>query len=272
MKHLSANTKCLLSSLSLVLVLFSTNGLAEAIDNSAEEKGLSIAIESEKRDTGFVDSTSNMVMELKNRQGDTSIRHIRLKTLEVIGDGDKSMSIFDKPADIKGTAFLTYSHTLKADEQWLYLPALKRIKRISSTNKSGSFMGSEFAFEDISSQEIEKYTHLYLRDEVVNSRNVVVVERVPTYKHSGYSRQEVWWDAEDYRLYKILFFDRKKEVLKIQTVNGHALFLEHFWRPLEVVMENQQTGKSTTLFWKDYEFHTGLTDKDFTRNALKRAK
>jgi len=94
------------------------------IAETAEEKGLAIAIDVDKHDEGFGDSTANMTMELKNKQGDTSIRYIRIKTLEVIGDGDKSMSIFDKPADVKGTAFLTFSHAIKPDEQWLYLPAL----------------------------------------------------------------------------------------------------------------------------------------------------
>ena len=130
---------------------------------TTEDKGLAIAIEADKRDEGFGDSTANMTMELKNKQGDSSIRYIRIKTLEIIGDGDKSMSIFDEPADVKGTAFLTFSHAVKPDEQWLYLPALKRVKRINSKNKSGPFMGSEFAYEDISSQEVEKYNFTYLR-------------------------------------------------------------------------------------------------------------
>ena len=97
-----------------------------------------------------------MVMTLKNRAGKTSRRIIRIKTLESKGDGDKSLSLFDEPADVKGTSMLTYSHGLKPDDQWLYLPALKRVKRINSRNKSGPFMGSEFAFEDLGSQEVEK--------------------------------------------------------------------------------------------------------------------
>ena len=81
--------------------------------------------------------TADMKMILKNRAGNTSVRTIRTKTLEVSGDGDKSLSIFDEPADVKGTAMLTYSHGLEPDDQWLYLPAIKRVKRISSRNKSG---------------------------------------------------------------------------------------------------------------------------------------
>ena len=129
---------------------------------SAEEKGLEIAKESERRDQGFEDSEQTLLMVLRNRHGQETTREIRGRTLEVADDGDKSMIIFDSPKDVEGTALLTYSHKAEDDDQWLYLPALKRVKRIASNNKSGPFMGSEFAFEDLSSQEVEKYTYKYL--------------------------------------------------------------------------------------------------------------
>lgn len=131
---------------------------------TAEEQGMAIVKEMERRNNGFGDTTANMVMTLINNQGQKSVRNLRLKILEVQGDGDKSQSIFDRPRDIKGTAMLTFSHPTKADEQWMYLPALKRVKRISSRNKSGPFMGSEFAFEDLGSQDVEKYSYRWLRD------------------------------------------------------------------------------------------------------------
>ena len=140
-------------SLATVLTVLSASAMAE----TPEEKGLRIAKEGDVKDTGFGDFTADMLMTLKNRAGKTSRRVIRSKTLEGKGVGDKSLSLFDEPADVKGTAMLTFSHGLKADDQWLYLPALKRVKRINSRNKSGPFMGSEFAFEDLGSQDVEKY-------------------------------------------------------------------------------------------------------------------
>jgi len=235
-------------------------------------KGLAIAKEADKRETGFVDSTASMIMVLKNKQGQTNTREVRVKTLEVIGDGDKGLSIFDTPPDIKGTASLTYSHALEPDEQWLYLPALKRVKRISSKNKSGPFMGSEFAYEDISSQEVEKYTYKYIKDETLNGIDCFVVERYPAYKHSGYTRQVAWVNKQEYRAEKIDFYDRKDVLLKTLTYSGYQQYLGQFWRADEMHMINHQTGKSTTLSWKDYQFKTGLTDSDFNRNSLKRAR
>jgi len=254
----------------LITTLLLTPVVAHA--ETAEEKGLAIAVEADKRDTGFEDFTANMVMELRNKQGDVSTRTIRLKTLEVAGDGDKSMSIFDKPADVKGTAFLTFSHAIKPDEQWLYLPALKRVKRINSKNKSGPFMGSEFAYEDLASQEIEKYTYKYLRDEQLNGVDYFVMERYPAYEHSGYTRQVAWVNKDKYVAEKIEFYDRKNDLLKTLVNSDYQQYLGQYWRASEMLMENHQTGKSTLLTWKDYKFKNELEDKDFSRNSLKRAR
>lgn len=239
---------------------------------TAEEKGLAIAIEADRRDTGFGDTTAKMVMILSDRLGRTSKRFIRFKTLEVEGDGDKALSIFDKPRDIRGTAMLTFSHAVKPDDQWMYLPALKRVKRISSKNKSGPFMGSEFAFEDLGSQEVEKYTYKWLRDETLEGVECFVVERRPAYKYSGYTRQEVWIDKAEYRAMKAVYYDRKNSLLKTQTFAGYKQYLDQFWRAETMNMVNHQTGKSTRLEWRDYRFRVGLQDRDFNRNSLKRAR
>jgi len=236
------------------------------------QKGLEIAQAVDKQDSGFVDSIANMKMILKNKQGQTNTREVKVHTLEVEGDGDKGLSVFNTPRDIKGTAALTYSHSLKPDEQWIYLPALKRVKRISSKNKSGPFMGSEFAFEDISSQEIDKYTYKYIKDDSLEGIDTYVIERYPAYKYSGYTRQVVWINKKENRVEKIVFYDRKNTLLKTLTYSGYKQYLNKFWRPDSMHMINHQTKKSTTLNWLNYQFQTGLTEKNFNRNSLKRAK
>ncbi len=247
-------------------------GVPDLRAETPQEKGLAIAKEADRRDTGFGDSTAEMVMVLKNRHGEKSVRYMRIRTLEVQGDGDKSLSIFDQPRDIKGTAMLTHSHPLKSDDQWMYLPALKRVKRISSRNKSGPFMGSEFAFEDLGSQEIEKYTYRWLRDEKLQGRDCFVIERRPAYKFSGYIRQVTWLDKKMYQPLKVDYYDRKNALLKTQTFEGYKQYLGQYWRPDEMTMVNHQTHKSTELSWKGYKFKVGLTDRNFDRNSLKRAR
>jgi outer membrane lipoprotein-sorting protein len=237
-----------------------------------EEQGLQIAKDADAYDQGYIDFVADMRMTLRNKKGEESVRQIRIRTLEVDGDGDKSLSIFDEPADVKGTAMLTWSHGLKPDDQWLFLPAIKRVKRISSRNKSGPFMGSEFAFEDLGSQEIEKYSYKYLRDESCGDLQCYVIERKPAYKFSGYTRQTVWLDKEAYRMIKVDFFDRKNEPLKTLQASDYQQFLDHYWRPGKMEMVNHQNGKSTTLEWQNYKFKTGLTAQDFRSQTLKRAR
>ena len=164
-------------------------------------------------------------MILKNRQGEESTRYLRFRVLEVNGDGDKNLTIFDRPRDIKKTAFLNFTHARANDDQWLYLPALKRVKRISSSNKSGPFVGSEFAYEDITSQEVEKYTYKWIRDEEYQGQKSFVFERYPAYKNSGYTRQVVWIDQQNYRTLKVDFYDRKNVLLKTLTLTGHQKYL-----------------------------------------------
>ena len=239
---------------------------------SPEAKGLAIAQEVDRRDRGWRDMQASMRMVLRNKQGQESVREVRVRALEVQGDGDKSLSIFDAPADVKGTAFLSHTHATRPDDQWLYLPALRRVKRIASANKSGPFMGSEFAYEDITSQEVEKYSYKFLREEKLDGRETYVLERYPAYKYSGYTRQVVWIDKEIWRPLKIDYYDRKNALLKTLTFHDYKQYLGKYWRPDRMEMVNHQTGKSTSLIWKNYRFRTGLTDRDFDQNALKRIR
>jgi len=270
--HSSKNSSKRRLSTLLALGLSMTAFVNTANAETPAEKGMAIAVESDKRNTGWIDSTADMTMTLRNKQGEESARALRIKSLEVDNDGDKGLTIFDEPKDVRGTALLTFSHKVESDDQWLYLPALKRVKRIASKNKSGPFMGSEFAFEDLSSQEIEKYSYKHMRDEACGEQTCFVVERIPTDKNSGYTSQTAWIDHSEYRVYKIEFYDRKKSLLKTLESTGYQQYLGQFWRPAKMAMINHQTGKSTDLIWSNYQFKTGLDEGDFTKNSLKRAK
>ncbi|HIF54087.1 MAG TPA: outer membrane lipoprotein-sorting protein [Methylococcaceae bacterium] len=251
-----------------LLVLFSTQTFAL----TAQERGLQIIVEVDRRDTGFGDTKATLNMRLIDRTGNESLRSLKIKTLEVVNDGDKSLIIFSTPRDIKGTAFLSYTHALVSDEQWLYLPALKRVKRISSSNKSGPFLGSEYAFEDLTSFEVAKYNYKYLRNETIEGIACYVLELIPNYKHSGYTRELIWIDQARYIAIKVEYYDRKESLLKTQTFKNYKQYLNQYWRAGEQVMTNHQNGKSTELLWEDYQFGMGLTDRDFDKNTLKRAR
>ena len=211
-------------------------------------------------------------MVLRNRHGEESTRQMRTQTLEVEDDGDKSLVIFDEPRDVEGTALLSFTHKEGSDDQWLYLPALRRVKRIASDNKAGPFMGSEFAYEDIASQELEKYTYSYVGEEAVDGVAMFVIERVPVDPKSGYTKQIGWYDQEHYRPQKIDFYDRRGELLKTLTYHDYRQYIGEFWRADRMEMVNHRTGKSTTLFWDSYEFQVDIDERDFDQNALRRAR
>ena len=131
-------------------------------------------------------------------------------------------------------------------------------------------MGSEFAFEDLGSQEVEKYSYKYLRNEACGDWDCYVIERYPAYQHSGYTRQVVWLDTQAYRVVQVDYYDRKNALLKTLEADGFEVYLDRYWRPAQMNMSNHQTGKSTLLEWKNYQFQTGLTDRDFRSQSLKR--
>lgn len=244
-----------------------------AFSQDAATKGAEIAAEWDRRDHGFGDSRQITRMVLENRHGETSIREMRMDTLEVPDPdkGDKTLVVFEEPRDVKGTALLSFSNILEPDDQWLYLPALKRVKRISSKNKSGPFVGSEFAYEDISALELKKYSYTWLRDEACGALDCFVLEQIPQYEDSGYTKQVAWYDKSEYRLQKIDFYDRKNELLKTLTYSDYKKYLDKYWRAHDLFMENHQTGKKTRLTIGEITFRLGFSDSDFNSNSLKRA-
>ncbi len=267
-------TRLMLPFFALCLITLTYLGAVPAHSESAtpEEIGLKIAQDSRAREAGFSNFTAQQTMVLRNKHGQESRRQLRVKVLEVSDDGDKSLFVFDEPRDVQGTALLIHAHRESADDQWLYLPALKRVKRISSSNRSGSFMGSEFAYEDLTAEAVEKFTYRYLRDEPCGDLTCTVSERIPVDKKSGYSRQVVWRDKDELRVWKVEYYDRKDAHLKTLTLENYQQYLERYWRAGEMAMENHLTGKSTVLTWTDFQFQTDLDDRDFTRTGLKRAR
>ena len=248
--------------------------MAPAHAEDAAKKGFEIAARSDRSDRGFADSRVDLTMVLRNRAGQETQRLLSIKTLELPDEdvGDKSLIVFSEPADIDGTALLSYAKILDPDDQWLFLPALKRVKRVSSVNKSGPFVGSEFAFEDFTSLELNKFTYTFLRQEPCGALTCDVLERKPRYEHSGYTKQLAWIDTKDFQIRKVEFYDRRGDLLKTLTLEKYKMYPPSYWRAHVLAMVNHQTGKSTDLVYSDYEFKLNLGDRDFVKGALKRQR
>lgn len=256
----------------LFLLLFLILAFSNLRAETPVEKGTRLAKKFEADNNGFVGESGRTEMVLIDAHGEKVTRVMRGKTKEVKGDGDKSISIFENPKDVKGTKMLTWSHKSKDDDQWLYLPSVRRVKKISSKNKSASFMGSEFSYEDLGSQEVEKYKFKWIKDDKFNGEDVHVIERIPTYK-SGYSKQISYTSKKYSNPLKVEYYDRKKQLLKVALFEGyksHKVNGKTIYRPSVIKMDNVQTRKKSIFSWKERKIGVKFGNKDFKKNNLKR--
>lgn len=235
--------------------------------NTPQEEGLRVAKITNEANDGFVGEYAEMEMVLINAHGDKTVRKLITQVKEKEGDGDMSISTFQWPADVKGTKMLTWSHKTGDDDQWLYLPALKRVKRISSRNKSGAFMGSEFSYEDLGSQEVEEFTYRLLGETDLDGRAVWQLERTPVSKKSGYSKEIVWMDKEYNNPLKIEYYDRKGELLKVGLFKDYKAYGK-YWRANFLEMENVQTQKRSTITWSIRELGKAYDNSEFASDYL----
>lgn len=257
-----------------LFIAFAASFADRAHANTAEEKGFEIAARSDRTDVGFGESEVELHMILRNAAGQETTRSLRISTLEKPDEsvGDKSLVLFDTPRDIEGTALLSHAKILDPDDQWLYLPALKRVKRISSSNKSGPFVGSEFAFEDFTAIELNKFDYKHTGTDACGELQCDVLERSPRYENSGYTKQVAWVDQADFQIRKVEFYDRRGDLLKVLELKDYRQYDNGVWRPHLMSMTNVQTNKQTDLIYSDYNFEVGLGESDFVKGRLSRLR
>lgn len=236
------------------------------------EKGQEIANRVHLASQGYIGEESLTNMILIDAYGSKVVREIEGKSIEGKNSDDKALSIFKTPKDVKGTKFLTWSHKNKSDDQWLYLPSLRRVKRISSRNKSSSYMGSEFTYEDLSSQDPIKFIYRFVK-EVTDKRygKSWVLERKKKDKTS-YSKERLYISQKYMNAYKTEFYDQRGELLKIGqasdfkefNVNGKKIF-----RTMKFDMHNQKNNKRSIIEWKKRNLGKKFSLKTFRKESLK---
>lgn len=231
-----------------------------------EEKGRAIAKELAERNAGYRDLGGQVDMVLTDAGGSEARRSFSLKVLEKASgaEGDRSLIVFDAPADVKGTAVLSHASPEGEDEQWLFLPSARRTKRISAANRTGAFAGSEFSFEDLTGNDSRKYGWRYLAEE----GSTVTLEASPQDAASAYSKRLLHIDATEMRISSIDFFDRRGEKLKTLSYSDYKQLNEKFWRSHTWSMKNLQTGKATTIHFTSMKLGSGLSVADFAPGKL----
>ncbi|KAA3613841.1 MAG: outer membrane lipoprotein-sorting protein [Calditrichaeota bacterium] len=236
----------------------------------ANETGREIAEKANATQRNFIDEKVETTMYLINANKDTVTRNLRNMTIERPNSEDYSIIQFLNPADVRGTGLLTYQNPAGDDKQWLYLPELRRVKKISSKNKSGAFMGSEFAYEDISGNTLDKFEYELVSEEIYDGKDCYILQRTPVYENSGYLRIKTWYAKDSYLMLRSEYTDRKNSLLKVLTLKGWEKYPSGTWRASEMRMQNLQSGKVSILHFNDRQMKTGLQVKDFNKRSLQR--
>jgi len=216
------------------------------------------------------DSQMDILMTLINKNGNRREQNLAAYIKKGEDDSSKSMLFFLSPADVKGTSFLVWSEPGKDDQQWLYLPALKRIRQISASGKGESFMGTEFTFFDMGSHDIDDYTFTLLGEEDVNNEQCYTIEAIPK-KVEFYNKIVLWIRKGNFIPARADFYDTKGAYLK-QGIFSDVQNIQGINTPTHIEMHNQLNKRSTTLDMTNIVYDKGLQDDIFTQRYMKRGK
>lgn len=245
--------------------------LAAATSTFAQEKitGLKVIENVYELPTGK-DTQADLTMTLINSRGDKRVRKIK-QFIKDFGKIEKKIMFFTSPADVRNTSFMNWSYDKegKDDDQWIYLPALKKVKRISSDSKSDYFMGSDFTYDDLGDRYPSEDSHKLLKEENVKGENCYVVESIPKEEEYMYSRTVTWIIKDKWIGLKKEFYDEDGELLKILTVKKYEK-ISGYWTILQTEMRNVQKDHTTKMELKNVIIDSGIPDNKFTERMMKR--
>lgn len=218
---------------------------------------------------------SNMTMVLIDNKGKQRVRSLQ-STRGDFGDVGKSLMFFLEPTDVKGTGFLMYDYDAAAqdDDQWMFLPSLNKAKRIASGDKTGSFMGSDFSYADMSKRNLEEWTYKILKEDNVNGADVWVIESTPVsdavIEKTGYVRSIAYVRKDNYLVVRGINYLQKDGEVKLLNI-PKITQIGGYWIGLETQMISQKNGKTvhrTQMTTSDIEVDFDVNADDFTLNRL----
>jgi len=253
--------------ITIFTLLFSVN--VEAVETKS---GVDIIRKAEMNATGFKDMVNRVSMTLVDAEGAVSEREMLIKVIALEEGESKTLTVFTKPAREKGFALLTHSHRSTADDQWLYLPASKRVKKVASTSVGSSFRGSEFTYEDIATQHRDHYRFDFVNTESCGDKTCYVVDRFPEFDESSYSKTRLYIDSEYYLVQKGEFYDVKETLFKTMLANNYSKHKHGIWKPESIVMENHNTREKTEIRSLELQFDVGLSEREFSKLSLRKIR
>ncbi|MBN2056629.1 outer membrane lipoprotein-sorting protein [bacterium] len=204
------------------------------------------------------DMIMELTMILRNDKGSEKRRQVRMWRLET-AEGKRMRMLFTAPADLKGTGFVVYSYDDpgRDEDQWLYLPAIRRTRRIAGKARTGSFLGTDFSFDDLGDRRIEDDTYRLLPDEILDGQSCYVLEAAPKDPEYQYGKQLAWIGKDDYIIRKAEFFTRGGVKIKELTAS-EIKRANDIWTAHRMEMKDLEKGHSTVLEFSDVRYNTGL--------------
>ena len=264
--------KQLLSPLALLLMV----SVAPILQAADEPFARQVMVKVDGRDDGDRMS-ANMEMVLIDKNGHERVRELR-RFVRDVGADTHSLLFFLRPSDVKDTGFLTYDYddaTLD-DDQWLYLPALRKSKRIAFSDKSGSFMGSDFSYSDMTSRDLDEYDFRLLKEDKVDDHPVWLIESTPrndaTIKETGYTKSVLFVRQDNYVVVRAIHWQQEGNKLKYQEVKKLEQ-IDGIWFATESHMttkKGKQTLHKTVLRFKDVGFNQPMDESLFTIRTLEK--
>lgn len=255
-----------------VLALGATAANAQAPGTAADPTGRAI-MEAYRAQDRTADTQVEVAMTMVNAGGSGRHRSVTLLT-HTDADGRRMQLIrFTAPADIAGTGFLSIEEPGE-DDAWLYLPALRRVRRIAGGDRQDSFVGTDFAYEDLDPEQLDGNTYERAATDTVDGRPAWVVDAVPTedrIERTGYGHRELWIDQERHVLLRARLYDHEGSYVKqltasdVRQVPGTGK-----WRPYRLTMETIQDATRTVLEFSGYRIDQGVPASRFTQRYLRR--
>jgi outer membrane lipoprotein-sorting protein len=254
----------------LIGVVFSAISVTAA---SEELTGYQIMKKSEDQNKGD-DEYNETTMKLINKRGQERNRKIEHFKKTDKDDNDKIFMRFMEPADVKGVALLTIEHSDRDDDQWLYLPALKKVRRISSSDQGDNFMGTDYTYEDIRAEKLDQHEYKLLGSEVIDGHDCYIILALPATEkqknESGYSKREIRVRKDVLLMAQIKYYDKKGELLKIEIRKEAVEVTPNIYRPNFMEMKNLKTGHTTQIMFDERRINKGIPDRIFTERELER--
>lgn len=237
---------------------------------AAELTGREIMVLADSREDGQ-DRQSVMTMTLINKKGGSRIRKLRSFSKDY-GKDEKKVMVFEKPADVKGTGFLAwdYDDSQKEDDRWLYMPALKKVRRISGSSGNDYFMGSDFTYDDFGSRRVDDDSHQLLREEKWEGLDCWVVESVPKDKEDLYDKKIVWVRKDILMAVHVQYFDQHGLIKILNVEDIHQV--DGIWTAHRWFMDNKREKHQTRLEISSMRYNQDLSDQLFTVSSLERGR